>query len=499
MHPEDRYILSNLLSDAKITNDIWFAVDQGFIPSSDMSQIMDTPNYEDLLVGLFNEWYNEKANPEQQLLADLNGYLHLNDQFDDLKTIMSLSISDGMENYHLEDSENPEQDSEIKMIPVENTVIDNIKAELTEKEPEVINLSQLCLDNPMKILMAEELKENFPIRTEKDLDNNTNIVYIMNYSKRENWKDLVNGIFFRLRNNNYKGVSVQGAMDWLIHYHEIQRAKDIAFTQELCDGEAWMDEKLPENDLTRKQDRRSFIAKKLNIKKSKEEGYAKKAIKRGLKLLANFIPTEDINLFTSNDGFLVEANLFNYRFRKGHTSIISHTLNPVSYHIPYDLIVLNKDNVELANMCMYFDETPMIDQIVSTILYIKSGNEKEILSTGNFYNKRPEFYKDPLIRKDFRTELDLTEENEINCFLETENKKEEYDQELFEKIQDSVFKALPTFLGLELPDFVYREFSNITFDSFFDRYAREGEIDAPNLSATFPIQIKIEIENQDVI
>ena len=59
MHPEDRFVLSNLLSDAKITNDIWFAVEQGFIPSSDLSNISESSDYENLLIELFKEWYNE--------------------------------------------------------------------------------------------------------------------------------------------------------------------------------------------------------------------------------------------------------------------------------------------------------------------------------------------------------------------------------------------------------------------------------------------------------
>lgn len=476
MHPEDRYIQSNLMGEVKMTGDIYFACEQGFITSLELQELSLSSNYTGLLLELFNDWYMNRACPEQQMLVDLNGFFALNDQFDDLTTILSLSIENEMFPSTEEDAALPE---------IRTEPIDNVNFTENPVSLEVMELQDFIYDKPVKMWFSEDLSENFPIRSIDDLENNTNLVYILNYCGRQDWKKLVNNLFFRLKNNDYGGIDVKTALDWFNHFLEVKKKERLDFAKKLNDSAAWTDEP---NYIAPKKS--SFVAEKLKIKKDKEESYAKKAIKRGLKSLTELLPTEDVNLFTSKDGFVVEGEKFNYRFRKGHTSIISHTLNPVGIHIPYDLIIMSKDNIELCNTCIYFDETPVIDQVIAAVLHLQMGNEDEILNTGNFYNKRRAFYTNETMKTYFSNEMHTGFYDE-----EVSNSESNVPEYIQDKIKTSVFNAIPTFLGLDLPEFIHSEFQDINFDYYIDKYLRTGELDS---ALNHPLQLNA-LENQCAI
>ena len=132
---------------------------------------------------------------------------------------------------------------------------------------------------------------------------------------------------------------------------------------------------------------KTLIEKEFNIKKENVIKYGQKSIKKAIKLYKNLFNNNNIDLFISGSGFIIEGNIFNYSIRQSGTSILAHTVNPVSAHIPYILEILNKDNVVLCNACILFEETPIIDQIIALTLHIQSGKENEILKTANFFNK----------------------------------------------------------------------------------------------------------------
>ena len=446
MHSEDRMILNNKLSNVKITDDIYFACEQGFITSIEMQEIVNEDNYDELLVQLYKKWY-KNALPEQQIIADLHGYCHLNDQFNDLKAIVGVSI--------------------VEQIKINNKI--NTKEEKINK----INIHDEF--DSYLIDFSENLEENnifsnnnFPIYNKNDLDNNTNIVYLLNLSDINIWRVQVKTILSNLRNSNYKGRTVKDAFDWFInHIEEKKKAQEnYRIQSDLIEK----NEDYDDNILEVKEDC-SYLANKLNLNKNKEISYAKKAIKRGFKLLSNFITSNEISLFNSGNGFVVEAEQFNYRFKKGHTDFISHTLNPLSGHIPYELIIMSKDNLELCNLCIYFDETPVIDQVVATVLHLKSGNEDELIKTGNLFNKRDAFYENEVI---------INKYSNFNVKIETfdkeSNKIDKFSYEMFTKASNGVFNALPVFLNENLPSLVYQEFSNITFGEFFNNYMTNSKL-----------------------
>jgi hypothetical protein len=54
-------------------------------------------------------------------------------------------------------------------------------------------------------------------------------------------------------------------------------------------------------------------------------------------------------------------------------------------HTPYDLSLLTKDEVFIARLCVYFDDTPVLDQLLAMAVFVQSGEELRILEKANFF------------------------------------------------------------------------------------------------------------------
>jgi hypothetical protein len=117
---------------------------------------------------------------------------------------------------------------------------------------------------------------------------------------------------------------------------------------------------------------------------------AKKAIKKGVKKFSNLFGKQNITSFVNGDGFTVQGDKYNWHFRqKRSVSLINMTHSPLKGHIPYELTLMNKDNVVMADCCVFVAEnTPIIDQIITIVLYIQH-DEDELLAHCNLFNIRP--------------------------------------------------------------------------------------------------------------
>lgn len=127
-------------------------------------------------------------------------------------------------------------------------------------------------------------------------------------------------------------------------------------------------------------------------KAQQQESYlrrkARAAIKKATQLFCKLGQEKNLKLFVtgkeveiSNDDSpfkfvlkpLHEANWLEQRSLKGHS------------HTPYDLALLTKDNVHLARLCVYFDDTPVLDQLLALTLFVEAGDEMELLQKANWF------------------------------------------------------------------------------------------------------------------
>lgn len=139
-------------------------------------------------------------------------------------------------------------------------------------------------------------------------------------------------------------------------------------------------------------DERNLIVHKDSISVSKKielRDKGRKALKKGIKKFSNLFGKNNINSFISGDGFTVEGEMFNWHFKqKKSTSLVVMTHSPLNGHIPYSLQLMNKENFVLADCCVYVSEnTPIIDQIITIVMYIKH-DEEELIKNCNLFNVR---------------------------------------------------------------------------------------------------------------
>lgn len=180
---------------------------------------------------------------------------------------------------------------------------------------------------------------------------------------------------------------------------------------------------------------------------------AKKTLKKGIKKFSNLFGEKNIKSFISGDGFTVNGKLYKWNFsQRKNVSILSMTHSPLKSHIPYILTLMTKDNVELSNCCVYVENnTPIIDQIITIMLYIQH-DEEELLKNCNLFNGTPEVMnmkeefnnKKSFINNQLNTEEFKNSEYD-NRFIELNNKYLPIITEQFSKIigiEDKFFKLL---------------------------------------------------------
>lgn len=123
--------------------------------------------------------------------------------------------------------------------------------------------------------------------------------------------------------------------------------------------------------------------------KSKEDlqEKARKAIKKGVKKFSNLFGRDDIKSFINGSGFVAEGKKYNWRFKqKESISLLAMTHSPMTGHIPYSLQLLTKSGIVIADCCVAVsNKTPIIDQVITIMLYIQH-DEEALIKNCNLFN-----------------------------------------------------------------------------------------------------------------
>lgn len=115
---------------------------------------------------------------------------------------------------------------------------------------------------------------------------------------------------------------------------------------------------------------------------------AKSRLKKSFKGLTKFLRKDEYtDLFIHND-LVIEGKAWNFRisFHK-RKDIITYSEHIDNFSIPYNLELLTKSNEFICTICIVYPGCPILDEILSTILLIKSGQEDVIINTGNHMRK----------------------------------------------------------------------------------------------------------------
>lgn len=131
----------------------------------------------------------------------------------------------------------------------------------------------------------------------------------------------------------------------------------------------------------------------------RERNRERKVLKRSMKIYEKFRGSSEIRTFVSGETITINGTLYDYVVqKKKRANLLQHSGKPNTHTIPYDLTLRSKDGTKLAQGCVYFPETPVIDQVLALSFHVQQKeNELLILEKTNWYNRTDAFKEDQLI------------------------------------------------------------------------------------------------------
>lgn len=119
----------------------------------------------------------------------------------------------------------------------------------------------------------------------------------------------------------------------------------------------------------------------------------RRALRRSIDLYARIRGAAEIGAFLRGEQITISGSVFDYRVQKNQ-SILKHTIDPRGGHVPYGLEIALKDtpgaiNIKkspsLAQGCVFFENTPVIDQILALTFNVQApDDERELVRRANW-------------------------------------------------------------------------------------------------------------------
>ncbi|MDO9178672.1 MAG: hypothetical protein Q7U16_10240 [Agitococcus sp.] len=132
----------------------------------------------------------------------------------------------------------------------------------------------------------------------------------------------------------------------------------------------------------------SLRDKKASTLQRSKQKRARSAIKKVCKLFSMFQQERSLTLFVSGKEVELAHPASNFKFILRPLDTAGWLEDRSSMgrtHTPYDLSLFTKSNVFVAKLCVYFDSTPVLDQLLALALFIQAGDEQCLLEKANFY------------------------------------------------------------------------------------------------------------------
>lgn len=109
---------------------------------------------------------------------------------------------------------------------------------------------------------------------------------------------------------------------------------------------------------------------------TREEKKRRKVLKKSMRAARSLVPASDLTAFIRREDIMVRGQNLILKVKRSR-SIMSegHGVLSVSVH---DL-----EERHLANLCVYFEDTPAVDQLIAMMLYVSSGCEAEFIRAAN--------------------------------------------------------------------------------------------------------------------
>lgn len=181
---------------------------------------------------------------------------------------------------------------------------------------------------------------------------------------------------------------------WNNQLRDIERLKNKLANQEnnnqfVAQCRAWSENDLTVQDILRNRVDQLITFAGMNVRErmKKEQTNLKKvrrALGKSAEMLKRIAGREPTHIFLSGKILTVKSETtgLTYQFTKS-----GDLLEKTAYAmrtVPYQMRML-KDGKSLARLCVYIENTPVLDQLGAILLYIRSGEDKIFLDKANFF------------------------------------------------------------------------------------------------------------------
>ena len=115
---------------------------------------------------------------------------------------------------------------------------------------------------------------------------------------------------------------------------------------------------------------------------------AKAAVKKATKLFQSLGQESNLKLFVSGSEVTLSHPQSPFKLVVKPLEVEGWLLDRTQHgraHTPYELMLLTKEDVFLTKLCVYFQDTPVLDQLLALTFYVQSGEELQILQKANWY------------------------------------------------------------------------------------------------------------------
>lgn len=128
--------------------------------------------------------------------------------------------------------------------------------------------------------------------------------------------------------------------------------------------------------------------KELQVQEHGLRHKAKAAIKKATRLFQGLGQAHNLKLFVSGAEVCLSNPDSPFKFILKPLQVSGWLLDRTMVgrsHTPYELSLYTKEDVFLAKLCVYFNNTPVLDQLLALTLFVQSGDEVKILEKANWF------------------------------------------------------------------------------------------------------------------
>lgn len=114
---------------------------------------------------------------------------------------------------------------------------------------------------------------------------------------------------------------------------------------------------------------------------------ARPAIKKALKLFDRLGKTEDVRMLVAGEEVTLShaSSPFKFVLKAYENNWLHELTQKPRRSAPFDIHLLTKDDVHLARLCVYMDNTPVLDQLLALAMFVESGQENLLLEKANWF------------------------------------------------------------------------------------------------------------------